>query len=98
MTNLKRKIERNHFLNEKKQLEKSMTSKLNMFDRLPDKCDTCHADFDKKSKEMAQTWTVVVKSAEKLVRLFCPKCMTKAKRIIEDASKKNENNVIQEDT
>lgn len=86
--------------NRKQSLEakKNMTSELNMFDRIPNKCDTCHKDFDKKSKEMAKTWFVVVRKQEKLVRLFCPDCMDKAKEAIKNASEKHETPIIQEDT
>jgi len=93
MTSPSRKMLRKQMLDAKK----SATSELNMFDRLPDKCDTCHKDFDKKSKEMAKTWFVVVKKAEKVVRLFCPDCMGKAKEVI-NASEKHETPVVQEDS
>lgn len=94
MTSPSRKVLRKQALEAKK----NMTSELNMFDRMPNKCDTCQKDFDKKSKEMAQTWFVVVKKAEKVVRLFCPDCMTKAKEVISNASEKHEAAVVQEDT
>jgi hypothetical protein len=45
---------------------------------------------------MAKTWFVVVKQTEKVVRLFCPECMSKAKKAVEDASVKHETEVIQE--
>jgi hypothetical protein len=81
-----------------KDAEKGMSSQLNMFDRIPDKCDTCHAPFDKKSKEMAKTWFIHVKHAEKIVRLFCPECMAKAKKVVENASHKHEVEIVQKDT
>ena len=87
-----KKIQRKQTLEAKK----NMTSELNMFDRLPNKCDTCHKDFDKKSKEMAKTWFVVVRKTEKVVRLFCPDCMNKAKEAIKNVSEKHEAPVIQE--
>ena len=89
---LARKTQRKQVLEAKK----NMTSELNMFDRLPNKCDTCHKDFDKKSKEMAKTWFVVVRKAEKVVRLFCPDCMGKAKEAIKNASEKHEAPIVQE--
>ena len=39
-----------------------------------------HSHGYKKNKEMAFTWSVVVK--EEIVRLFCPACMKKAKDLI----------------
>ena len=89
-----KKIQRKQTLEAKK----NMTSELNMFDRLPNKCDTCHKDFDKKSKEMAKTWFVVIRKAEKVVRLFCPDCMSKAKEVVKNVSEKHEAPVIQENT
>lgn len=89
MSSLSKKFERNQTLEAKK----SLTSELNMFDRLPNKCDTCHKDFDKKSKEMAKTWFVVVRKAEKVIRLFCPECMAKAKEVV-NASEKHEAPVV----
>ena len=38
----------------------------------------------KKSKEMAQTWVVVVKNEQRLVRLFCPGCLDKVKEALPD--------------
>ena len=46
MTSPSRKMLRKQMLDAKK----SATSELNMFDRMPDKCDTCYKDFDKKPK------------------------------------------------
>ena len=37
-----------------------------------------------KSKEMAQTWVVGVRSEQKLVRLFCPDCLDKVKEAMPD--------------
>ncbi len=92
MTSIANKIKRKQELLSKR----NVNTQLNMFDRIPDKCDTCHLPFDKKSKEMAKTWFVVVKQTEKVVRLFCPECMNKAKKAVEDASVKHETEIVQE--
>ena len=69
--NLKRKITRKFFLEEEKKAEKEIASKIKgIF--LPDKCSGCETEFDKKSKEMAQTWMVVAKDETKT--LVCPQC------------------------
>lgn len=69
--NLKRKITRKFFLEEKKKAEKELADKIRgVF--LPDKCSSCETEFDKKSKEMAQTWMVVAKDEQK--QLMCPEC------------------------
>ena len=55
-----------------------------MFDMLDDECAACHEPFDKKSKEHATTWNVVVREQEKIVRLYCPECWDKANKLIEE--------------
>ena len=58
-----------------------------LFSKLPDECLTCLEPYDKSNKEMAMTWSVVVHGEEELVRLYCPECWNKAKRITEDFKK-----------
>lgn len=77
---LKRKMTRNRA----KRAEKEMKQQLIMFDKLNDECNTCEKPFDKKSKEHATTWNVVVREKEKIVRLYCPECWIKAVKIIEE--------------
>lgn len=79
MSNLANKSQRKKIVEAKKDAEKNLAKQINMFDRMPDKCDACSKPFDKKSKEMAQTWIVVVRNEQKLVRLFCPECVDKVK-------------------
>ena len=57
-----------------------MKQKVGMFEKLPDACDACKKDFDKKNKEMIESWSVVVK--QEVVRLFCPDCMNTAKEVL----------------
>lgn len=89
MSNIVKKIERQKEVEVKKDTEKKMAKQLNMFDRIPDKCDVCSSPFDRKSKEMAQTWTVVVRSEQNLVRLFCPSCINKVKEKLENENTEN---------
>jgi|TARA_R100001163_G_C5039226_1_gene177724 hypothetical protein len=67
-----------------------LAEKIFQFDLLPDKCLTCLEPFDKKSKEMARTWSVVVKD-EKTVRLYCPTCWGTAKDVIKDFKERIKN-------
>ena len=67
---LKRKLQRN----KKKKAERELKDKVMSFDRMPDCCVMCYKDFDKKSREMANTWTIVERREEKRVSLFCPDC------------------------
>jgi len=60
--------------------QKENRKKLNMFDDLPENCLTCEKEYDKKNKEQAMTWQVVVKTDA--VRLYCPECWDKAKDLI----------------
>ena len=80
MGSLKRKIARNKV----KQTKKRMAQQLNMFDKLGDECSACEKPYDKKSKEHASTWNVVVKEKEKIVRLYCPECWTMAHNLIKE--------------
>ena len=84
MGSLKRKMARNKAKKEKKQFEKAMKQQLLMFDKLGDECSACQKPFDKKSKEHAMTWNVVVREQEEIVRLYCPECWDKANKIIKE--------------
>jgi len=66
-----------------KESSQKLAEKISQFDNLPDECLACLKPFDKKSKEMAQTWNVVVRD-ETSVRLYCPDCWEMAHHIIEE--------------
>ena len=74
----------------RKELKKDVKTKMAMFDSLPDKCTTCEKPFDKKSKEMAQTWSVVFKQKEQSCSLFCPECLATAKTLFAEQIAKKE--------
>ena len=84
MSSKANKIQRQNKLEARKEVEETLTKQVGMFGLLPNECNACHKPFDKKSKEMAQTWVVVVRNEEKLVRLFCPECMDKVKEFLPD--------------
>ena len=73
MGSLKRKMMRNRMKRVKKDIEKQMKRQLMMFDKLEDECAACQKTFDKKSKEHAMTWKVVVRE-----------CWDKANKIIKE--------------
>ena len=83
MGSLKRKMARKAMKKQKK-AEKQMSKKLMMCDMLEDACAACDKPFDKKSKEHATTWNVVVREKEKVVRLYCPECWDKANKLIKE--------------
>ena len=68
-----------------------LSVKVAQFQNLPDMCLMCEKPFDKKSKQMAQTWNVVVRD-EDTVRLYCPECWDTANNIINDFKQEIENN------
>tara|TARA_E500000331_G_C17232679_1_gene703357 strand:+ start:1322 stop:1567 length:246 start_codon:yes stop_codon:yes gene_type:complete len=64
-----------------KDATQQLANKVAQFNKLPEFCLTCNKEFDKKDKEMINTWNVVVK--QDTVRLFCPECVDKAKEAID---------------
>ena len=63
-----------------KELSEKISNKILQFDKLPEQCNICEKEFNRKDMEMIKTWSVVVK--QELVRLFCPDCVNKAKEIL----------------
>ena len=59
----------------------NLAQKISQFDKLPQQCNACQKEFDKKNKNMVQSWSVVVK--QEVVRLFCPECIKAAKEILD---------------
>ena len=57
-----------------------LTEKIFQFNRLPDTCSTCQEPFNKKDKDMVQSWSVVVR--QEAVRLFCPTCIKKTQEVL----------------
>ena len=72
MSSTQRKIKRNKNKKEVKKLNKIIATKASQFNNMPDECLACKAPFDKKSKEHATTWKVVV--SQEGVNLTCPDC------------------------
>ena len=48
-----------------KKFEKELARKMSLFDKTPSCCLVCETPFDKKIKEMAMTWYVVVREEKK---------------------------------
>ena len=65
-----------------KEASDNIAEKIFQFNKLPETCSACQKSFDKKNKEMVQSWNVVVK--QDVVRLFCPECMNKAKEVLNE--------------
>ncbi len=65
--------------------ESEADKKLGLFEKIPKECLTCRKPFDKTNKQMVMSWSVVVREAEGVVRLYCPTCWKKAKDFIEQS-------------
>jgi hypothetical protein len=87
MGSLERKLARRQE-KEAKKLEKKLMKKLNMFEGLPESCLACEAPYDKKNKEQAATWNVVIKKEN--INLYCPDCWSKALNVVKEFKEKNE--------
>ena len=61
-----------------------LASKVAMFGKLPDKCTACESPYDNTNKEMATTWSVVVRKEDEdnQVRLYCPDCWNTAQEVL----------------
>jgi hypothetical protein len=75
----KKKKEKKHA----QEQDKKITNRMNMFDRLPKVCNTCDEVFPK-TREAHMSWKVVVRNEEQQVRLFCPACLDKASKLVEE--------------
>jgi len=69
---------------EEKEAKKKLQKKLGLFNKLSDQCLGCHKDFDKKNKEMAMTWSVIVR--KDAVKLYCPDCWERVKNVVKEMS------------
>ena len=75
-----------------KKKKPDLEKKIGLFDKLPKQCTNCDEPYDKNSKEMAMTWSVVVREQENKVNLYCPTCWDNAKKMIAELKEKlNEN-------
>lgn len=72
----------------KKKQDKDMKEKIGLFHMIPDECLSCSEPFDKTNKEQVTTWNVVVREEEKVVRLYCPDCWSKATQVVQEFEQK----------
>ena len=72
----------------RKQKEKDINEKLGLFNLMGDKCLTCEKPFDRLKREDVENFYVVVKEAEKIVRVYCKVCFEKAQEIVKDFAKR----------
>jgi len=91
MSKLERKIRRNSAKHKKKAAEKEMAEKVSLFGSLPDYCLICEKSFDKKNKEMVESWYVIVREQEKKTNLYCPECWQRGNKFISELQEELEN-------
>jgi hypothetical protein len=68
---------------ERKRSKQALELRTSLFLNIPEKCCLCETEFDKKSKEMAQTWHIIVYEDRKVMRLTCPNCREKVDNAME---------------
>lgn len=61
-----------------------LDKKLGLFDMIPNDCMICHTKFDKTNKSMVSTWQVTVREKDKIVRIYCPDCWSKAQNLLNE--------------
>ena len=71
---------------ERKATQEALKKRASMILDIPEACCVCESAFDKRSKEMAQTWQVVVFEERKKIRLTCPSCWKKVKTAVEETN------------
>ena len=64
--------------------QEKMANQVAQFGKMPEQCQICQKEFDKKNKEMVMSWNVVVREAQGVVRLYCPECWNMAIKAIEE--------------
>lgn len=70
------------------EVTENLAQKISQFGKLPRQCGACQKQFDKKDKDMVQSWSVVVK--QEVVRLFCPDCIKKTKEALSNVKHKED--------
>jgi hypothetical protein len=79
-----RKIDTNKRKKDAKAAQRSLASRTSLLLNMPEECCVCKAAFDKKNKEMATTWHVVVYEEKKKVHLTCPICWQAVEQLAEE--------------
>jgi hypothetical protein len=84
MTKAAKKIQRKIKKIKKKQAERDLKEKISLFSEIEDCCLVCEKPFDKKNKEMVQSWYVIVRKNQNKVNLYCPECWDRANSLIKE--------------
>jgi len=82
--NRKQRRKRDKIIKKSKTKASELDKKLGLFELLPSECMICQKSFDKTNKSMVQTWNVVVRETQKIVRVYCPTCWTRAQSLLNE--------------
>ena len=85
---LSRKLKRQNIAKKRRDAAKDANEKVGLFLDIPDECCSCEKKFDKTDKTMVQSWNVIVREEQKLVRLYCPECWERAQVIVKEMREK----------
>ena len=91
MGSLARKMRRKRARKFAKQFTKQLKKQMKMMGSMPDECLACKKAFDRKSKEHADTWKVVVRKKTEQTNLYCPECWDTAMEMIKEMEEENDN-------
>lgn len=73
-----------------KEIQRDLSKKVMMFDKIGDECLACEEPFDKSDIEMVRSWHVIVRKEEDIVNLYCPECFAAATKVVKDFAEKVE--------
>jgi hypothetical protein len=62
--------------------KEKLADQVALFGKLPESCSLCRDSFDQKDRDMLSSWKVVV--IQETVRLYCPHCVQKAEKEIDN--------------
>lgn len=80
----KRKVNTSERKKERKLAQKNLQKKVASMLNMPTECAVCRSAFDKKSREMANTWRVTVYEQKNKIYLTCPQCQEKVNKLVEE--------------
>jgi len=81
-----------------KEVQKDLTKKIGLFDRMGDECITCGDFFDKTDIEQVRNWHVAVRPNQEKVNLYCPDCWQRAIDTIKDFRSRVEGRIKNENS
>ena len=84
-----RKVNMQQRKKDRREAQRKLKQRTSMLLDIDENCCVCRAPFDKKNKEMATTWHVVVYEAKGVARLTCPDCWSKVEEVVQKEKETN---------